>query len=136
MKKIPFIMAAAVVVIILFSAVWYFSPTIFLNKVEPSDVTYISVFDGTTGKGFNIHDIEEIRYIVENIQGIKMEKDKISIGYLGYYFRMRFYDETGKEIEHFIINSAETIRKDPFFYRCDGSLCVDYLNALEDKYSN
>ena len=33
------------------------------------------------------------------------------------------------------INSSNTIRKDPFFYRCDGNLCFDYLKELEEKYS-
>ncbi|HJD30904.1 MAG TPA: hypothetical protein H9912_03080 [Candidatus Eisenbergiella stercorigallinarum] len=33
------------------------------------------------------------------------------------------------------INSSNTIRKDPFFYRCDGDLCFDYLKELEEKYS-
>ena len=27
-----------------------------------------------------------------------------------------------------------TICKDPFFYRCDGGLCFDYLKACEEKY--
>lgn len=65
-----------------------------------------------------------------------MERNKISIGYFGYGFRVYFYDEAGKKIESFIINSADTIRKDPFFYRCDGDLCYDYLEEIEDKYSN
>ena len=34
----------------------------------------------------------------------------------------------------FILNSDNTICKDPFFYRCDGGLCFDYLKACEEKY--
>ena len=107
-----------------------------MSGIEPSDVKSISVFDGNTGNSFEISDTEEIHYIVENIQGIQMEKDKISIGYSGYSFRMKFYNEKGKEIESFIMNSDDTIRKDPFFYRCDGNLCFDYLKELEGKLSN
>lgn len=65
------------------SAIWYFLPKTFLSGVEPSDIKSIAVFDGNTGKGFDINDADEIRYIIENIQGIKMERDNISIGYLG-----------------------------------------------------
>ena len=118
------------------SAIWYFLPKTFLSGVEPSDIKSIAVFDGNTGKGFDINDADEIRYIIENIQGIKMERDNISIGYLGVSFRMHFYDKTGKKIESFTMNSANTIRKDPFFYRCDDNLCFDYLKELEDKYTD
>ena len=104
--------------------------------MEPSDVKSIYVFDGNTGKDFDISDPDEIRYIVENIQSNKLESDKVSIGYSGYSFRMHFYDEEGKRIESFIVNYVNTIRKDPFFYRCDGELCYEYLKELEDKYSN
>ena len=26
-----------------------------------------------------------------------------------------------------------TIRKDPFFYKCDGGLCFDYIKEIESK---
>ena len=111
-------------------------PTTFLSKVTPSDIKSISVFDGNTGESFDLSDRDEIRYVVENIQNTKMKKDTLSIGYTGYNFRISFFDENGKEIERFIINSSNTIRKDPFFYRCDGDLCFDYLKELEEEYSN
>jgi hypothetical protein len=47
---------------------------------------------------------------------------------------MNFYDNSGKEIDSFIINSTTTIRDAPFFYQCKGDLCFDYLNELEDTY--
>ena len=117
-------------------AIWYFMPTAFLSKVNPSDIKSISVFDGNTGESFDFSDTDEIRYVVENIQNAKMKKDTLSIGYTGYSFLISFFDENGKKIENFIINSSNTIRKDPFFYRCDGDLCFDYLKELEEKYSS
>lgn len=82
-----------------------------------------------------IRDADEIHYIVENIQNTKMKQDKLSLNYTGYSFRMKFCSETGKEFASFILNSENTIRKDPFFYRCDGGLCYDYLKELEEKQS-
>ncbi len=117
-------------------AIWYLLPTTFLSKVEASHIKSISVFGGNTGEGFDFSDTDEIRYVVENIQSTKMKKDTLSIGYMGYSFHISFFDENGNEIESFIINSPNTIRKDPFFYRCDGNLCFDYLKELEEKYSN
>ena len=132
--RIFLLIIAIVVALIAISAIWYFSPKTFLAGFEPSDISSISVFDGNTGNSFVIDDIDEIRYIVENIQSIEMTRDKVSLGYAGYSFRMSFYNSNGKEIDNFIINSTDTIRDDPFFYRCGGGLCFDYLKKFEDMY--
>lgn len=135
-KKILLLIIVIVIAAAAISAIWYFVPTVFLSRVDSSDVKSISVFDGNTGKGFDISDTDEIRYIVENIQGTKMKKSNVSIGYSGFGFRLHFYDKAGNEMDGFIINSTDTIRKDPFFYRCDGNLCFDLLKELEGKYAN
>ena len=33
-------------------------------------------------------------------------------------------------IPEIILNSDDTIRKDPFFYKCDGGLCFDYIKEI------
>ena len=134
-KKIRFIIATVFVLIVAL-AIWYFIPTTFLNKVNPSDIRSISVFDGNTGERFDFSNADEIHYVVENIQNTKMKKDTLSIRYTGDRFRTSFIDRTGKANESFIINTSNTIRKDPFFYRCDGNLCFDYLKELAEKYSS
>lgn len=126
------ILAAMMVVI----AVWYFFPKTFLRGTELSSVKSISVFDGNTGIGFDIEDPAEIEHILKNIQSVRMRKDGISTGKMGYRFRMCFYNGDGKELDGFIINSADTIRDDPFFYRGKGGLCIDYLAELEKKYTD
>ena len=133
-KKISMLIIAIVIAIIAISAVLYFSPRTFLSRVDPSDVKSIAVFDGNTGERFVIDDLAEIKYIVENIQGIEMERYKVSVGYSGFFFRMSFNGSNGKEIDSFVINSTYTIRDDPFFYRCNGGLCFEYLKELEDMY--
>lgn len=134
-QKISLPIILIIITAIAISVMWYFSPKTFLSGVEPSDVKSISVFDGNTGNGFVIDDLAEVKYIVENIQDIEMERDNVSVGYSGYRFRMSFKSSNGKEIDGFVINSADTIRDDPFFYRCNGSLCFDYLIELENKYA-
>ena len=138
MKKKQIILISFVVFIIIAAiilCVWYYIPKTFLNRLDASEVMTISVFDGNTGKGFVIESSEEIRQIVENIQQIKMKRDSISVGYSGYSFRVQFMDQNGKVIDSFIINSSNSIRDDPFFYRCDGGLCYDYMKDLEDMYT-
>jgi hypothetical protein len=133
-KKISIFILVIVVAVIAISAIYYFSPKTFLKGIETFDVSSIAVFDGNNGNNFTIEGKSEIQYIVENIQSFAMAREKISVGYSGYSFRINFYDNNGKEIDSFIINSTTTIRDDPFFYRCNGDLCFDYLKELEDKY--
>lgn len=128
-------MIATAIIIIAIFVIWYFSPKIFLRGINAANVKSISVFDGNTGKSFSINNPDEIHYIVENIQSIKMERGNISINYSGYSFRISFYGEDERVIDSFIINSVNTIRSDPFFYRCDDGLCFDYLKELEAKYA-
>ena len=138
MKRKQVILTSFAVLIIVAAViwgVWYSIPKSFLNGLDVSEVASISVFDGNTGKDFIIEDFREIKQIIESIQESEMKRDNISVGYMGYGFRMRFMDKNKKVIDSFIINSPDTIRDDPFFYQCDGSLCFDYLKELEDIYA-
>ena len=60
-----------------------------------------------------------------------MKRGNISSNYNGFSYVMTFNGTDGKIIDSFIINSEDTIRDDPFFYRCNGGLCFDYLKSLE-----
>jgi len=132
MKKKLWISMIVIVVFILLSGVYYFAPKTFGKNVNPSEVAYISVFDGNTGVGFTIADPDDIQFIVENIQSHSMKKDGISLGRMGYSLKIRYIDCDDKDIiPLFLLNSDDTIRKDPFFYRCDGGLCFDYIKGLE-----
>ncbi len=135
MKKkriiIPIIVPVLVLAFIL--GTWYFTPKKFLSGVASTDVDSISVFNGSTGNSFNVTSREQIMYIVENIHGVEMKKEKFSSGYDGFVFSLTFKDASGKTIESFIINSKYIIRDDPFFYRSSRTLCFEYLKALEEE---
>lgn len=124
-----------ILAVIVCSAGYYFMPETFGKNVEPSEVDHINVFDGNTGTGFSITDPEEIKYIVGNIQNHSMKKAGISLGRMGYGFKINYIDSNDKDvIPVFFLNSDDTIRKDPFFYACDGGLCFDYIKKCEEKY--
>ncbi len=133
-KKHLLIGLIILVVICLAGMLWWNKPITFLGNVLWKDIVRIEAFDGATGKSFTITDTKDIEYVVANIQGKSMKKEKSSLGYMGTRFRLQFVDGNGKKIDEFIINSCGTIRKDPFFY-CDKSesLCIDYLNMLEKQ---
>ena len=66
-----------------------------------------------------------------------MKRDGLSFGHMGYSFRISYIDEKDKNIiPEFIVNSDDTIRRDPFFYRCEGGLCYDYLKTMEEAYAS
>lgn len=133
MRKRRFIFLAAVSVLLLAALFWWATPVTFLEGVPADKVTSIEVFDGGTGIGFTVVAPEDIQYIVSNLQQASMQREKLSLGYMGTRFRLTFYDDSGVPLETLIVNSANTIRKDPFFYRDpDASLCLDYLVSLED----
>lgn len=133
MWKRRFIFLAAVSVLLLAALFWWATPVTFLEGVPADKVTSIEVFDGGTGIGFTVVAPEDIQYIVSNLQQASMQREKLSLGYMGTRFRLTFYDDSGVPLETLIVNSANTIRKDPFFYRDpDASLCLDYLVSLED----
>ena len=133
MRKRRFIFLAAVSVLLLAALFWWATPVTFLEGIPADKVTSIEVFDGGTGIGFTVVAPEDIQYIVSNLQQASMQREKLSLGYMGTRFRLTFYDDSGVPLETLIVNSANTIRKDPFFYRDpDASLFLDYLVSLED----
>ena len=121
-----------VVCVIVAGFVWYRMPTQLLPGVKASDVSRIEVFDGNTGKGFDIDDSADIARILDDLQSATLRREGISLGYVGERYRLTFYDTNDKKLTHFTVNSESTIRRDPFFYRdSTGSLCVDVLEELE-----
>ena len=135
MKKKILIIVVIIVVLLLGAIGYYFMPKTFGKNVNLSEVDHINVFDGNTGTDFTITDSEDIKYVVENIQGISMKKGGISLGRTGYSFKISYADSNDKDvIPVFILNSDNTIRKDPFFYVCEGELCFDFLKECEEKY--
>ena len=135
MKKKTGIPIVVIAVLIILTVGYYFMPKTFGKNVNPSEVDHINVFDGNTGTGFTITNPEDIKYIVENIQSYSMKKDGISLDTMGYSFKISYIDGNDKDvIPVFTLNSDNTIRKDPFFYVCDGGLCFDYIKECEEVY--
>lgn len=134
MKKKIVVRISILLAVMFVAIVYYFTPKTFGKNVTTSSVDHINVFDGNTGVGFTIDDSEDIRYIVENIQSTPMRRGGVSLGRMGYRFSIEYVDKNEKAIiPVFFLNSDKAIRKDPFFYYCDGGLCIDYLMELESQ---
>ena len=137
MKK-KYILYGVATILLLFvvgTCIWYFTPKTFLKGVDKSEIASISVFTGGAGGNMTLENREEIDIIVTNIQSVKMKRGEFSSTYDGFEFRLTFKDKNGNVIESFIINSKSEIRNDPFFYEClNGELCFAFLQELENKY--
>lgn len=131
-KKLKYILFAALICII-GTLVWYNMPLKMLD-IDADNVAQICIFDGTQGKKVEVTDTTEIHYIIENLNSITARRDGISFGYMGYRFRIEVYTYNGNSmncVAKFIINSENSIRKDPFFYRVENSeIDFNYIQSL------
>lgn len=101
--------------------------------ISPSEVSSIEVFNGSTGDSLTITDKEDIKHIITNLNQITFQKSKCSLFYMGYCFNITIYKNNAKVYENLIINSENTIRDDPFFYRDKtNSIDFDYIEKLFD----
>ncbi len=120
-------------VIVIGCLIWWNAPCS-ITDIAHSDVSKINIFDGNTGNSITITNATDIEHIIQNLNMISLRKEKISIGYTGYSYRTTVYKINGDVYKKFIINSGDTIRMDPFFYR-DSSESIDYkfIQELFDK---
>ena len=133
-RSLPKPVTAAIIIFLLLILAWHLTPKKYLIGVASTDVVSISVFNGNTGNGFTVTDRTQIMTIVENVHGVDMKKEKLSIGYDGFAYKITFKDAKDKTIDSFMINSKYIVRDDPFFYRSSRVLCYEYLQELETLY--
>lgn len=132
-NKKMFIGICIICVIIIGSLIWWNAPCSIIN-IAPLEVSKIGIFNGKTGKSIIITDTTDIEHIIKNLNEVSLKKEKISLGYMGYSYRITIYKANDYVYKKFIINSSNTIRKDPFFYRdSSGSIDYKYIQKLFDK---
>ena len=118
MKKELRILVILIAVLLVGTVGYYFMPKKFGKNVNPSEVDHINVFDGNTGTGFTITDSEDIEYIVANIQGISMKRDGISLGRMGYSFKISYINSNDK-ISYLYLFSIVIIQFVKFHFSID-----------------
>jgi hypothetical protein len=133
MKRKLLIILSIISIVVISGVIWYISP-LDLIQLNLEDVLEISIFDGNTGTSLHITEKEDITNIINNLNAVKLKSKKVSTGYTGYSFKTTIYLNNGEEANgwnNFIINSKDTIRKDPFFYNVvEGSIDYQYIKTL------
>ncbi|OHX52522.1 hypothetical protein BB776_00465 [Planococcus salinarum] len=103
-------------------------------SVDRDDVSKIVIFNGGTGEEVEVTDETDVQRITDNFNAVTFQKEKPSIGYMGYMFNLTFYNEDDKEMKELIVNSADTIRYRGFFYHAkDGEIDFEFLNSFFEE---
>ena len=131
------IFCAILAIVLIFGAVYYFSPVSFLKDVLAEDVGCIVVHNGSTGANFTVIGEGEIRQIVQNLQSISVKRKGLSLKEDGYIYRLTVMDQRGDIIDIVTVNSHTELCQKPFFYETTKSdTCFAYLQYLETAYDN
>ena len=133
MKKKIVIVLSVILICLIGVIVWYNTP-LGLTDLAPDEVMEIVVFNDNSGETTHITDEQQIQHIIQNLNDVEVKRSKPSVGYMGYSFKMTIYLSDGNEADgwnNFIINSENTIRKDPFFYSVvSGEIDYDYIESI------
>ena len=131
-KTFKLILAALALICVIAVLALFPNPVRFLNGETGENIKTIEVFNGNTGKRYTISDKADISHIIKSLQTADFGISGISLGYVGTKYNLEFTDKSGNTMEKVIINSADILRKDPFFYKDKNSaLCVEYLDEIE-----
>ncbi|MBR6402876.1 MAG: TlpA family protein disulfide reductase [Eubacterium sp.] len=130
-NKIILITISIVLVIIATLLVIIFSPKKFFGNVDSYDVTNVIVYDGETGKEFNINQADNIQFIVDNLKGIKAYRSKLGVGSSaeGLKVSLKTDDTLLGEV---IITGSDSLRDNLFVYKTDNFICYDYIKDIEE----
>lgn len=135
-KKIAVIILIIIAIAIGGGLIWYNTAVAFVG-LNAADVLEIVIFNGNTGETLHISDKNNIEHILSNWNAVTLKRDKISINYSGFSFRTTIYLNDGEQADgwnNFIINSNDTVRKDPFFYKTTDTLIdYKYIETLFDE---
>lgn len=135
MKKKISIFLPVIAILFVGIAVWYHAPIDLMN-LDHNEVMELVIFNGNSGNTTHIKDEEQIQHIIDNLNDVEVKRAKLSLGYSGYSFKVTIYLSDGNEAydwNNFIINSDNTIRKDPFFYSVTkGKIDYSYIENIVD----
>ena len=82
--------------ILIFGAVYYFSPTSLLEDVVADEVGCIVVQHGSSGARFTVVGDGEIRAILQNLQSVTVKRDGLSIKEDGFGYQLTLMDQQGQ----------------------------------------
>jgi len=120
-------------VLVVTSGVIWWNMTFPLIDIPASEVSRIEIFSGTTGRATTIVERESIERLIDNLNAVKVSKERVSLGYVGFGYRITLYRSNERVYKSFIVNANDTIRRDPFFYKATpGAIDYGLIEAVLD----
>ena len=101
-------------------------------SADTSDITYIDIFNGNSGKHFIVSEKNQVDYIVHNLSTSWVSRTFPKLPSSGFGFSLKFYDKDENVYAKMVMNSESNIVKGIFYHNSwQSSLCYDYLKELE-----
>ena len=130
MKRKTILVSSVAAILLAGIFIWYTLP-VDLMDLDHKEVLEIVVFNGSSGNATHITDKEQIQHIIDDLNDVKIKRTRPSMGY-----KLSVYLYDGNEAgdwNNFIINSEDTIRKDPFFYSViKGYIDYNYIENIAE----
>ncbi|GEM_PF-984842 len=104
-----------------------------LIYLEVEDVAKITIIHGTTGDKITIHNSEDIKHLVDNLNNISIHKLEINL-HKGFNYYISLYDNEGNVIEGFAFTDKRVSNKDFSFSVFKGKLDTQYIEYLYTIY--
>ena len=135
LKQKKLIRTAAVILLLLIAVtVWWLIPVRPLRGCEPEEITRITA-TGFPGAGTVTLNAEETLRVAENLYQCKAKRAGISFGRMGWVYQLHIF-KGDRLVRTFSVIDSDWARDSMFFYEpASGSYCIEYLNALSEKYS-
>ena len=133
MKRKTILVSSGTAILLAGLFVWYTLP-VDLMDLDHKEVLELVVFNGSSGNATHITDKEQIQHIIDDLNDVEIKRTRPSMGYSGYGLSVYLSDgnEAG-DWNNFIINSEDTIRKDPFFYSViKGYIDYNYIENIAE----
>ena len=139
MKRKTILVSSVAAILLAGLFVWYTLP-VDLMDLDHKEVLEIVVFNGSSGNEPKITDKEKIKHISHDLSDVEIKSTRHSMGYNENGYKLSVYLSDGNEAgdwNNFIINSEDTIRKDPFFYSViKGYIDYNYIENIAELYIN
>ena len=95
----------------------------------------LTVRSGTTGESIDITNVDDIKYITDNINSLKYSKGK-KVNGSGWSYSLQWFDQNGAIIEKLILfGDGYTINYDGYYYK---GMSADYeidLSFLDSQFA-
>ena len=92
-KKAKYKIILQVIAVLIIIVCWWFLPYKCLNETSIDEILYIEIAYGANGSVKRIENREQINYIVEPIKASRLQKEKLSLGYVGIDIWIDFYNK-------------------------------------------